>query len=1347
MAEFNNAKNNSAMLELLWKNALRLDLTGFDQLDYMEECIVVQTLLDKNRFANRAAVQTAVTEGIKLAQDDAQANAYMKALFSYTPELSVEDNICTVTYPDELTTAQQSLLNGLYADLVILIDTPLSNGEVFELTVGKTTIPITNRDLSGKEILLSKLLGRKLVDGDLIQNQKSTVTITVKDVSTKVERYVTVCPCTSKNGDEYIKNFTNAYALKLSPSWLVAYTDGLTIDYQNSEFLFNYAGNLTDEQKQGLADYYADTIIQLARPLAADESIKISAMGKEATLTSSTVTENEDKTEIRLSKLMVATSNLAVDQKDEKVCLTDINLTRSNVIFVNPVLVKTNEASIYAGSGAGAALYPTWIDEYRDSVSLTAENSQIIVNYKGGLSPAAVTGLKDYQADVMIYLDRELEEGETIAVSAFKDTKPLTKGKMDGTQIKLSDLMDITQKAAGKSGDDVIEFSVDGLNRNIRVYANPILINTATDGIEYLNYGTSLSLYQPSFKAYSDSIELSSEDNKILVNYTGSLSPVVQAKLAGYYADTMIYLDKALEEGEIVTVKASNLNEPVVITNTSPAEDSEKQSYRLAKLLDIERDEANLAVNQTGSFEIAVDENTLKKQMYISATAILVKDDQIEYLDHYTGMSINPPSFEAYDKSVEILTDTNQGFTVTHKDELTTVDVNNLVGLYGDTLISFERPLAEGESIKVHAYGEEEVITSSSFKEWSDNRIGLTELLGISSDNAPLAKYQGDDIKISFSDVNLKSSNSIAAWNGLNKSDGTCVYRGNSGFGIFIYPSFMDAYKNSISLVPGVDKISVTYLNQLTPEDKEALSGYYADTLIYLSRPLVDDETVTINAFGIPVTVDSSKVTENNGTQIRLSDLLNPLDEEKQLAAKQTGFDITVTDKSLKSDLMVTAEAILRKGKVIEYLHQSTGIELKAQTIQDTEDPCITNAIIELSDGDNVPLDLKSGILTLERYAITKKIEFDMNEAVVLSANPVLQIRLDNQLVEYGKIEYADENHQKLIVTPNSEALGTAGRLGYFAFTLPDDTITDMSGNEIKGINGDYLDQILLKVVDTAVPTIEGITAMVDDVEIEAIKNNEVFEMNVLQNSVTSEIRVKMSEPVTVKDGATILIHGTSTSYGSIEVDSNDSTFVVIKPASPEIGTAGQLGLTTFSIPENLVCDLVDNDSSNIQSPSSIAFEGGGLGNAQTSFNLNVLAPDTEKPTMTALTAILNNNSDTTVNATENPLKLVLDKDSLTTQIVVELNENVTFKNGAILDEGAVVTMSGEGVQEGTIYGKIYREGSIKNQLIIVPNGTNGIAGLTGTFTFKVAADTIFDSSNNGNAETSFTLEVVEPVV
>jgi hypothetical protein len=214
---------------------------------------------------------------------------------------------------------------------------------------------------------------------------------------------------------------------------------------------------------------------------------------------------------------------------------------------------------------------------------------------------------------------------------------------------------------------------------------------------------------------------------------------------------------------------------------------------------------------------------------------------------------------------------------------------------------------------------------------------------------------------------------------------------------------------------------------------------------------------------------------------------------------------------------------------------------------------------------------------------------------------------------------YANDAHTQIKITPTSDQVATLGRLGYFAFTAPENTIADTFGNQINDLTGDYQSGAILKVTDSVKPSIAGISATVDDETADAyINDSGVWELELAQNSVTSQIRVQMSEPVTVDPTKSILIPGTTIAYGTIQNDENDSSVVIITPASTAIGTAGQLGLTTFSIPDSLVCDLVDNDSSNITSPETISFTGGGLGNEATSLNL-IVSP-TPVDLLTALT-------------------------------------------------------------------------------------------------------------------------------
>lgn len=1311
---FNQEKSTDMMVNLLEVHAAAFDLTGYNNLDYLGRLIVGDYLLKKDGFANRSVLQSAITEGIKLAKDDPAARRYIEAATAYSPEISFqENNSLLLDYSNPLLSGtQKSLLNGLYADLLVCLETPLTDGEAFEITVSGTKKRITNKEMPGREILLSKLMGRTLGSADLVENQKSRMTFSVKDISIKTEQYLTLYPCTTRNGDEYCRNFSNAHGIRVTRYWIEDFADGFSMCYKDSKFLLNYGKTYPAAVRQQLDTCSVDLALQLYRPLESGESITVTVNGVDYPINANTVMDDDNKTGIRLSKLMGSAPTKASELSGEQVIgLKSYQLNTPNGIDATAVLCKQDGEIFYTLAGAGTSLYPDWLKTYMDSVSFSSEEeNKMTLDYDGNLSPAVSDHLGDYQADVIISFSRGLDEGETLTITAFEKTKSFTPGEIaalgeNDSQLRLSKLMGVDASLAkSKVGKDEITFTPSGLNRNIYIYSQAVLVKE--DEYIYLDgLSNSLSLFEASFQAYADSIDLQSQENTFMVTYTGNLSADVKSKLTGYYADAMIYIDRPLNEGEEISVSAFGKDIPVTRETFNNVWGT---WIRLSDLLGLELDDEQLAVNQKGSFEITVKENSLSEQLNISASAILAKGDDIEYINKSTGMSLLPKGFKAFDESVVLNVAADNKFSVQYNGGLSKTVQDSLAGLYADPLIYIQRELENDESITIRAYDQEVEITRNTMKQFPDGKMGLTDLLDIAPDDSLLAATKTGAVVVEITDYKLNYRNDISIWKGLVKADGTWVYRANEGIGLDLNPDLSDA-----------KAITATTVGTLN-------SGSNGD---YIAVPA---ET-RVSALKAGLTVSDKASVE--------------------ILASTGGVAVINQDSTDVTSLMVI-QVTAEDQTTTEY---SVSVLPKVQN-----GPFVGDATVVLKDGTEQNLDGATGIFFLERYDIIDHLIFEMvnnqNEnyqsapqAVLLGENPVLKISVDGELCEYGKIEYADETKTKIKITPSSEAMATLDKLGYFAFNVPENTITDEAGNPVRSMNGNYisgtLNSPLLKVTDSTEPFVEAIKATVDGTPVNASKNETTgaFELEVAQNSVTSEIRVKMNEPVTVSNGVNILIPGTETAYGEIKTDENDSSVVVITPASTGIGTAGNLGLTTFSIPENLVCDLVDDNSSNIIFPSSINFKGGGLGNKATIFNLNILAPDTEKPTMTALTAILNNNPETEVKATGMPLTLVLNKDTLTTQIVVELNEKVTFKNGAISDEGAVVTMSGGGIPEGTIYGKIYREASVGNQLIIEPNGTNGIAGLTGLFTFKVAADTIFDSSNNGNDETSFVLAVVEP--
>jgi hypothetical protein len=121
-----------------------------------------------------------------------------------------------------------------------------------------------------------------------------------------------------------------------------------------------------------------------------------------------------------------------------------------------------------------------------------------------------------------------------------------------------------------------------------------------------------------------------------------------------------------------------------------------------------------------------------------------------------------------------------------------------------------------------------------------------------------------------------------------------------------------------------------------------------------------------------------------------------------------------------------------------------------------------------------------------------------------------------------------------------------------------------------------------------------------------------------------------------------------------------------------------------------------------------------------------------EKPYMTALTAVLDDGSDTEVKATGDPLSLALTQGTATKKIVVDMNEEVA------LGDDPNVYFNGT----DTVYGTITRDAADPTKIIITPSGANGTAALAGTFTFQVNAGAVKDLRGNENEAVSFKLVV-----
>ena len=135
--------------------------------------------------------------------------------------------------------------------------------------------------------------------------------------------------------------------------------------------------------------------------------------------------------------------------------------------------------------------------------------------------------------------------------------------------------------------------------------------------------------------------------------------------------------------------------------------------------------------------------------------------------------------------------------------------------------------------------------------------------------------------------------------------------------------------------------------------------------------------------------------------------------------------------------------------------------------------------------------------------------------------------------------------------------------------------------------------------------------------------------------------------------------------------------------------------------------------------------------NVAYSMSNTIAGIDTTAPTMTELTATVDSIDMISTEGT-----LTVAQGSLTSSIKVELSEAVT------LGSEPKVTISISGIDYD--YGTIALDSVDNKILIITPIGSNGIAGLLGSFTFTFAAGSVKDVANNENVLTTFTLIVTD---
>ncbi|WP_026396124.1 Ig domain-containing protein [Acetobacterium malicum] len=522
LAQFNNAASSEAFVALLNTNGLGLDLTGYGSFDAIGKNLVGVVLLQVDTFVNKAAVQTAVKGAIANAKVDAEARAYMAALEAYVPTYETSEKSIKVTYPNSLTAEQKRILQGLYSDILISFENPLKDGEELELTAHGKTTTVSKDDFNGNEVALSKLLDITLGAENLVSNNQVEFTITLKDISLIEDHTLVIYPCTTRNSEEFFKASMNGASINISPwfetyeaysksvalssgksnfnivhleilrgmyvkrACIDAYLDSMTVWAYNKKFTIAYAGDLTTEENDGIAGYYADEWLYPDRPLTDNETLTLLVDGDEINLDK----DNFNIYGIRLSELMQknrTNEDLASEKSgDYVITVGDYNLDSDIGLIVQPMLEKPDVWPRILTEKTMALILPAdYIGAYTNSVIVNGDFSgaAFTVTYLGGLSQSHQESLADYYSDAIITLDRKLEVGETMTVSAFNQTINVdntTVTENDGKEIRLSDLLGIelgeAQRAALQTGSFDVTITDRQLNSNLNIVAEAVLV-------------------------------------------------------------------------------------------------------------------------------------------------------------------------------------------------------------------------------------------------------------------------------------------------------------------------------------------------------------------------------------------------------------------------------------------------------------------------------------------------------------------------------------------------------------------------------------------------------------------------------------------------------------------------------------------------------------------------------------------------------------------------------------------------------------------------------------------------------------------------------------------------------
>lgn len=687
----------------------------------------------------------------------------------------------------------------------------------------------------------------------------------------------------------------------------------------------SYPNKLSSIQKSILKGLYGDIIIYCKEPLKDDEAFELTAHGK------TKIVKKEDfngRNEVVLSKLLGITlgaENLVSNNQAEfTITYKDKSLVDNHVLEIYPCTTRNSQEFFKASmQGASINISPPWFETYEDytkSVVISSQKSNFSIVHNGGLPAIVQARLAGCHVDTMFSLSRPLEEGELIKLSIDGNIFELTNQIItaaNGNKIRQSELPGVNINDLPLAANHIGSSQIAILEKEVDM---PLMFNiqlALTKGDKSLVYvdndGISCAVFPNAMEHYTNGITLSSDDNKISLDYTGvaALSSEDKQALSDYQADVIIFLSRPLATGEVLKIAA--LGREVEI-DSDTQNDVEHTKLRLSRLLGLTPAALQLAIEGNNPFEIVLTGSGLTSDLFVSANPCLANanDDLVE-LEISRGVYVKRACIDAYLDSMTVWA-YNKKFTIaSYANALTNEEKDGIAGYYADEWLYTDRPLSVDETLTLLVDGDEINLDSDNF---TGDGVRLSELMQKNRTNEDLAIAQSGEHVITVGDYNLDSDIHLTVQPMLDNPNVWTRILYEKTMALTLPADYLEAYTNSVIVSGNVSgtAFTVTYLGGLSQSHQESLADYYSDAIITLNRKLEADETLTVSAFNQTINIGSTTVTENEGKEIRLSDLLGIELGEAQRAALQTGsFDVTITDRQLNSNLNIVAEAILVK--------------------------------------------------------------------------------------------------------------------------------------------------------------------------------------------------------------------------------------------------------------------------------------------------------------------------------------------------------------------------------------------------------------------------------------------------